>query len=119
MINQCPDLCSSGELRHLPCSSLGTRDASLRGQKTVEALKTDNNGQIRVVKQRVDEPADTSTETQVRFALQRRGLAFQIARLMSFKAHEKLVSWYQRELDAKPHAGFVGVTLDQVLKTDT
>ena len=37
---------------------------------------------------------------------------------MSFTAHEKLVAWYQREMDTRPYAGFVGVSLDQVLKAD-
>ena len=118
LINKFHEMVESGELRHLPWSEYGTREAEIRGQKTEESLRTDSNGQIRVVKQKVDEPADTSTETKARFALQRRGLAFQIARLMSFTAHEKLVAWYQRELDTKPYAGFVGVTLDQILKTD-
>ena len=66
----------------------------------------------------MDEPTDTSTETKARFALQGRGIVFQVAKLMSFKAHEKLFGWYQWELDAKPCAGFIGVTLDQVLKSD-
>ena len=118
LINKCHEMVESGELRHLPWSELGTREGEIRSQRTVESLKTDANGQIRVIKNKVDEPADTSTETKVRFALQRRGLAFQVARLMSFAAHEKLVAWYQREMDTKPYAGFVGVSLDQVLKAD-
>ena len=118
LINKFHEMAESGELRHLPWSDYGTREAEIRGQKTEESLKTDSNGQIKVVKNRVDEPADTSTESKMRFALQRRGIALQIARLMGFKAHEKLLAWYQRELDTKPYSGFLGITLDQVLKTD-
>ena len=48
LINKCHEMVESGELRHLPWSELGTREGEVRGQKTVESLKTDANGQIRV-----------------------------------------------------------------------
>ena len=50
LIHKFHDMVESGELRHLPCAELGTREAEVRGQKTEEALRTDSNGQIRLVK---------------------------------------------------------------------
>ena len=41
LINKCHEMAESGELRHLPWSELGTREGEIRGQKTVESLKTD------------------------------------------------------------------------------
>ena len=69
---------------------------------------------MKVVTKKSEDPADTSTETKVRFAFQRRGIALQAARLMTYKCHDKLVSWYKMELDAGRWEGFVPVTVSQV-----
>ena len=54
LINKFHEMVESGELRHLPWSEYGTREAEIRGQKTEESLKTDSHGQIKLIKQKVD-----------------------------------------------------------------
>eukprot|EP00973_Karenia_brevis_P004161 570887-Karenia_brevis.AAC.1 len=57
-----------------------------------------------------EKPADTSTDSRLRFALQRRGVAMHMARILSFHVHEDIVNWFQTELDRDPLPGHSKVT---------
>eukprot|EP00973_Karenia_brevis_P005816 791925-Karenia_brevis.AAC.1 len=71
-----------------------------------------------MVSTKLEAPADVSTLTRLRFALQRRGIALQFGRVMSFKVHEEIVDWFQREIDRDPPNGFSRITLEQILAAD-
>ena len=66
----------------------------------------------------VEVKADLKDLLMLKYALQRRGLAFEIGRLMSFEAHEKLVNLFFEELAQEPLPGHTAVTLDQVRRAD-
>eukprot|EP00973_Karenia_brevis_P041747 5778709-Karenia_brevis.AAC.1 len=62
----------SGALRHIPWHELTTRESEIRGLKSEDHFKTDSQGNLKLVTSTKEKPADTSTETRLRFALQRR-----------------------------------------------
>ena len=62
--------------------------------------------------------ADLSSEARLRFTLQRRGLAMQLAKLCGFLAHEKIVNFLMKEYNRVPPPKYHGVTLEQVHTAD-
>eukprot|EP00973_Karenia_brevis_P004722 649315-Karenia_brevis.AAC.1 len=108
----------TGALRHIPWQELTTRESEIKGMKVEECFRTDSTGNLKAVTDRKEEPADLSSDTRLRFAMQRRGVALHLAKLMSFKAHDQIVDWYQRELDPDPIPGHVRVSVDQIHRVD-
>eukprot|EP00973_Karenia_brevis_P072573 10081242-Karenia_brevis.AAC.1 len=80
----------TNELGHLVWHELTARESEIRGLKSVEYFKTDAAGNLKMVSTRLEAPADVSTLFRLRFALQRRGIALQLGRVMSFKVHEEI-----------------------------
>eukprot|EP00973_Karenia_brevis_P038345 5286014-Karenia_brevis.AAC.1 len=108
----------TGALRHIPWQELTTREPEIRGVKLEACIRTDASGNLKATTESKEEPADLSSDTRLRFALQRRGVALHLARLMSFKAHDEVVNWYQRQLDRDPIPGHLRVSVDQIHRAD-
>eukprot|EP00973_Karenia_brevis_P031338 4324886-Karenia_brevis.AAC.1 len=107
----------SGELRHIRWEELTARNDEIRGEKSLEMFKFEG-GNFKKVAGRSEPPADTSTEAKFMLAMQRRGVALEIARLMTYKAHEKLVAKYLKAIRHPPIEGYKGVTMQQVYLAD-
>eukprot|EP00973_Karenia_brevis_P015903 2175479-Karenia_brevis.AAC.1 len=108
----------SGALRHIAWQELTSRESEIRGVRHEEYYKTDNTGRLRAFTGGQEPPADTSSETKLRFALQRRGVAMQMAEIMSFKAHDEIVNWFITEMNRDPIPGHLKVSVDQVHRAD-
>ena len=109
----------TGQIRYIQWEELTRRDTEILGVKTEEFWKTDSAGVLRKFEESVEAPADTSTELRLKQALTRRGIALEMARLLSFKIHETLVDRYFRELDKGSVPGYHAVTVQQVHNADT
>eukprot|EP00973_Karenia_brevis_P063419 8815446-Karenia_brevis.AAC.1 len=118
LVDKLVSMQESGALRHVPWQELTSREAEIRGIKHEEYYKTDSTGHLKAFTGGQEQPADTSSESKLRFALQRRGIALEMAELMSFKAHEEVVNWYVAELNRDPIPGHNKVSVDQVHRTD-
>ena len=108
----------SGELRFVPWHFLTSREKEIKGVKEEELFKTDPNGLMKRIVRKIEDPADVTGFDKLKQAFQRRGIALQMARLMTYRAHEKLVNWYFRELDRPALRNFEQTTLDQVFEVD-
>eukprot|EP00973_Karenia_brevis_P013401 1820177-Karenia_brevis.AAC.1 len=108
----------SGALRHIPWKELTSRESEIRGVKHEECYKTDSSGHLKLVSTNMEAQADLSSDSRLRFALQRRGVALQIAEIMSFRAHEEVVNWFTNELERETLPGHSKVTVDQVHRAD-
>ena len=63
----------------------------------------------------VEEGADTSTDLRLQNALRRRGVALEIAGVMSFSVHETIVDEYFRTMQEDPYdSNYRRVTIQQV-----
>eukprot|EP00973_Karenia_brevis_P034541 4764761-Karenia_brevis.AAC.1 len=69
----------SGELRYVAWNQLTTREAELKGEKTEDIILKDGDGRLRQSTRKMEEPVDLSSDTRWRYALQRRGVALQMA----------------------------------------
>lgn len=107
-----------GILKYLRWEEIGRRDTEIRGAKRDTYWKTDSNGLLREHSSIVELPADTSTDLKIKTMLQRRGVALQMARLMSFKLHETWVSRLFKELSRDPLPGYAKFSLAQMIRVD-
>eukprot|EP00969_Alexandrium_andersonii_P027866 1215940-Alexandrium_andersonii.AAC.1 len=90
LVDACVALYDENRLRYLDWQMCTKRDQELTGEKKDKEWRPDAQGVVRERVVSVKSPADTSTDLRLRFALQRRGLALEVAQLMSFDVHELL-----------------------------
>jgi hypothetical protein len=87
--------------------------------KAIKEYRTDGGGFLREVSSRAESAANTSSDSRLRVALQRRGLMFDQCELMSYANHEKIASFLFLAYMRIPLPGFSSVSLDQMLRADT
>jgi hypothetical protein len=108
----------TGVLRYISFAELGRRDEEMRGVKKDVFWKPDASGNLRQHDVGKDVVADLSTDYKMCKALMRRGVAMDMARLLSFQNHELLVRWYMRELHRDALPGYKKTSLDQIALVD-
>jgi hypothetical protein len=110
-----------GNLKYVAWETCAKREQEIHGITKDQSLKIwqpDANGVIKEKSRSQSVLADTSTDLKIRYALQRRGVAAQMAHLMSFKHHEKIVALLFREMARDPPAGFAPVSPVQAAQAD-
>ena len=85
------------QLKYIRWEQCTKRDQELMGIKSDPTWKPDSQGIIREVRVREEMKADTSTDLRLKYALQRRSLALDQARLAEY---EKMEKWSQVLLEA-------------------
>ena len=111
LIDKFTAMVETGELRWLPWAELTSREAEFRGSKTEDVLTPEADGVIRVVTKHIEAPAQLNNDLKVQNALRRRGAAMQVARLMSYVAHDEIAAWYFTELQQPPLPGFQRISM--------
>lgn len=109
---------NSGELRYIRWDELTRRDQEVIGVKKDESIGHDSAGYLRKASVLVERPADVSDNLKLRYALQRRGVAMQMAKLCSYKVHQKVVNLLFNELERDPQEGFYPVSTNQARQAD-
>ena len=108
----------SNELRFVPWEKCCSRAQELQSVKSEPSLKTDAAGHLRLSSGSKHPTTDVACPLRARVALQRRGLAFDQCRLMTYECHERWVSRMFEQLHRTPPAGFAAPSMDQLLKAD-
>ncbi len=88
-----------GTLRYLKWSELSRRDLEVRSSRQETFWKADAGGTVKERERAVEISADTATDLKSKTALQRRGIAMRVAKLLPYKVHDKWVSKLFKELD--------------------
>jgi len=86
--------------------------------KTEEMIKRDSSGHLRAHDETKVPEADVRTDLRMRQAYSRRGLALEIADVMTYTCHEALVDKLFMEYQREPPQGYAGVSLKQVADAD-
>lgn len=107
-----------GVLRWVPWEELNTRVDEVLNVKKVKEFHTTPDGFLKTVEKDSEDPADIASDLKLRTALQRRGIAMELAHLTSFEAHEKYVVWLFKEMSRKAMTGFHPVSTNQILEVD-
>jgi len=105
-------------LLYIPWEACGKRSQDHSGGKKDRQWKPDASGIVRerVVEQGVD--ADLGTDLLLQYALQRRGLAMEIADLMDYETHQLWVTFLLSSYMSIPPANYAKLTLEQICKAD-
>lgn len=106
------------QLRYVRWEQCTKRDQELMGLKTDPTWKPDSAGVIREVKVMEEVKADISSDLMLKYALQRRSLAFDQARLIDYDKFERWSQILLEAYTAPPSSGFRKVSIEQVHHAD-
>lgn len=115
-------LVEENTLKYLPIYSLTSREQEMLGEKEDADLKEYavkmKSGTL--VAQEVPNliKADLGTDLKIRFALQRRALAFDQAALISWTIHDRWIALLFHRMAEAPMHGYYSVTMEQCLRAD-
>ena len=98
------------------CSKRDTEiQNALKEKSSVLALEQQT---LKVTSGEIPSTADTSTDLQLQWALQRRGLAMDQCRLISWNSHEQWVQQIMSQLTKDAPVGYSKISTSQVVKAD-
>lgn len=118
VVDKCHTMKVDGDVKYIPPHEVPTRDQELQSVKTEELIKRDASGHLRAQDQSKLPEADTRTDLRMRQAYARRGLAMEVADLMTYTVHEKLVEKLFMEYQRDPPPGYAQISLRQVAEAD-
>ena len=118
LVDKFVEMQDTGELRFVPWSELTKRDMEVEGDKKDEFFKEDSSGFLKRSAKNQEVRTPIKELLHLRYALQRRGVAMNVARLLSFEVHERLVELYFEELSGDQLWGHSAVTMEQVMRCD-
>ena len=120
LIDTCFQIVETGSLIYIAPSKCSSRDSEIAAEskaKTKQVL-TLEQGSLKTSSTPELPPADVGTELKLMFALQRRGLAFDLVNLVSWNVHVEWTNKLYRALMTEVASGFHPITLSQLLKAD-
>ena len=103
----------------IPPSKCTKRDTEVQSAQKEKPINLSLEQQmIKLTSQETSTAADTSSDLQVQWCLQRRGLAFDQCSLISFQEHELWVQQLLNQLTREAPQGFVKPTIGQIIRAD-
>jgi hypothetical protein len=103
----------------IPPSKCSKRDAEIQNNlKEKPAVLSLEQQMVKLAATEEHITVDTSTDLQLQWALQRRGLAFDQCTLVSHETHEAWVQQLLGQLTRDAPAGFAKVTTSQIIRAD-
>ena len=115
-------MAEANELRYLAIYKLTSREQEMSGENEDEELKEYTirirKGDLALREKDLTVRADLTSDLRVRFALQRRALAFDQACLISWEVHDKWISSLFYRMAELPLKGYLPVSLEQCLRAD-
>lgn len=120
LIDACFQMAESGSLVYLPPSKCGSRDQEIQqdAKSRQKQLVTIEQGALKAVPNPSLPVIDIGTEMRLMYALQRRGLAFDLVGLMTYDTHADWCNKLFRSLMADAIPNYSPITLDQLLRAD-
>ena len=121
LVNSLAQCSDDGRLRYIEWSRCTSRTAELNNikeQGNLKVWKADSSGTIKQSDAESSLRCEVATELDVLNALRRRGIAYELAHLMSYEVHETIVSLFFTELQRDPIEGFKKTTLGQLSAAD-
>ena len=107
-MNALAQCAEDGRLRYIEWCKCTSRSAELNNMKEHPGLKVwkaDATGTIKQTEAELSLKCDVSSELEVLNAMKRRGVAYELASLMSFEKHEQIINMLFAELQREPLEG--------------
>ena len=120
LIDLCFSIVEIGALIYVAPSRCTSRDVEINSEaKTKQKqLLTLEQGSLKAVSGDSLPAVDVGTEMKLMYALQRRGLAFDLVNLMSWDVHTEWTNKLFRAMMAETPSNFQSVSLQQIVKAD-
>lgn len=112
------NMAEEGNLKYVKWEECTKRDQELMGVKTDPVWKADSSGVIRESKVQEALKAEFDSDLKLRYALQRRSLAFDQSRLIDYEAFEAWTQVLMEAYTAPAMEGYQKVSIEQVHKAD-
>ena len=119
LIDLCSTMHEAGVTSYIGWEKCTKRDSEINGAKVERIWKPVSEGRIREVSKTSPSIADVGTDLLLKYALQRRGLALEIANICSFDAHSLWIEILFDALLASSPPGYARVNLNQLKRADT
>lgn len=118
LVDQVFQMVEENQLKYIRWEQCTKRDQELLGIRVDPMWKPDGAGIIREVKVQEQVKADTSTDLRLKYALQRRSLALDQARLIDYDKMERWSRIMLEACSAVPIDGYKRVSLEQLQQAD-
>ena len=118
LINTCYSMHTEDLLKYIDWAICGNARAERVGQKKDKALMPDGKGFVKETTVTSHPTVTVSTDLQVQNVLIRRGIALEIAYIMSYEVHDELKLRLVQALTSTPPTGYNRVGLQQVKEAD-
>ena len=118
LIDLCVNMFETGTVTYIGWERCCKRDAEINGAKGEKYWKPDNDGRIRETTVNTPPTADVGSDLLLRYALQRRGLALEIANVCDFNVHELWVGVMFDAMLATVPPGYAKVSWNQLHQAD-
>jgi hypothetical protein len=118
LVDRCVQMAEDDVLAYVPWDVCAKRSQELRGQKIVKEFKADAHGYMREREVPHSHKAELNSDLRIKNALQRRGIALDMANLVTFEMHEKLVKKLMQVYQDEPPRGYRSVDMDQLRRAD-
>ena len=118
LVDAACQMAEDGRLQFIDWSACVKKEQELVAGKKEALFKTDSAGTLRLATATQDLQADLSTDLLIRFSLQRRALAMEQARLMSFARQDAWIDLLFAHRLRVPPPGYAPVGLGQLHNAD-
>lgn len=121
LINSVAQCLEDGRLRYTEWAKCTSRTAEINNLKESSSLKiwkADASGNLKQSEAETNLKCDVTTELEILNAMKRRGAAYEMANLMSFEVHERIINLLFSELQRDAADGFRKVTVSQIAQAD-
>ena len=118
LIDRCIEMHEENLLRYVGPADCTKAALELQGRRKDPAWVPDASGTLKVRYSASDPSADIASQFSLNFALKRRGLAMEMADILSFECHERLSSKLVAAMMRTPLVGYAPVSLEQALRAD-
>ena len=118
LVDRFTEMVDTGEVKYVKWEEYQKKSAELSGFKKDDHWKEDSDGRLRKVQADSEEQIDIRDLLLLKQALQRRGVAMNLARLMSFRKHESIVERFFEELSREHLPGYAQLSMDQIRRAD-
>ena len=118
VLDKCIDMIEKEKMRHIPWAEYTTEEQESDGVKLDPIWKMDKDGRLAVT-----QPPDAchnqvSDDATMSLTLQRRSLAFDLARLCDYKLMQRWTTLLTTAFRKKPMVGYAAVSMDQIHQAD-
>ena len=117
-INKMNDMRVNDRLEWVDPAEVPTREQEMQSKEVDEVIRKGLDGTLKAEEETRLPDADVRTDLKLKNAFTRRGLSYEVAFVMKYTSHEKLINKLFLEYERDPPPGYARVSLVQLANAD-